>query len=103
MTSALEQDTPLSGAMTILIGLEASPYPLGATMSCGARHATELATPPIHAMPPPSKYSNCLQVHYHSKAKEKLREIKASRAIANGKARTFLQHINPNKQRQLST
>ena len=53
VTSALEQDTPLSGATTILIGLEASPYPLGATMSCGARHATELDTPPIHATPLP--------------------------------------------------
>ena len=34
--SAIEQDTPLNGVTTILTGLEASPYPLGATMSFGA-------------------------------------------------------------------
>jgi hypothetical protein len=53
--SAIELDTPLNGATTILTGLEASPYPLGVTMSFGAQHATELDTPPIHAMPLPSK------------------------------------------------
>ncbi len=51
--SAIEHHTPLNGVTTILTGPEANPYPLGVMTSFGAKHATELDTPPIHATPLP--------------------------------------------------
>ena len=55
VTFAIEQDTPLHGATTILTGPEARHYPPGAMMSSGATHATDLDILLIPATPLPSK------------------------------------------------
>ena len=74
--SAVEQDTPRTGATTIPTGLEES---LPHTTSFGV----------IHVIVP-----------LRLKVKGKLKVIKVSRAIDSGKARTFPLDTSPSKQHQ---